>query len=139
VEGFLKNATMDYTPKTTSRLQNPMYHRLMDLKSAPRWKQDRDGGDVKNWHSYSIYAKTNKDIEMTVWNGKHPAEQNMTKHICKAGTRVRIWMVSSLFRDVGITDNLDLETSNGYDARVDADIDLTDYEFCLNPPAQNHP
>jgi hypothetical protein len=83
--------------------------------------------DLKDWYSYDIYAKTTKDLEMNVWNGIHPFEQNTTKHICKAGTKVRVWMVSR-FGDVGVTDNL--ENPKGYDVRgLDADIDLTDYEF----------
>jgi hypothetical protein len=83
--------------------------------------------DLKDWYSYDIYAKTTKDLEMNVWNGIHPVEQNTTKHICKAGTKVMVWMVSR-FGDVGVTDNL--ENPKGYDVRgLDADIDLTDYEF----------
>ncbi len=64
---------------------------------------------------------------MSVWNGIHPVEENTAKHICKAGTKVRVWMVSR-FGDVGVTDNL--ETPKGYDVRgLNADVDLIDYEF----------
>ena len=64
---------------------------------------------------------------MNVWNGTHPVAENTTKHICKAGTRVMVWMVSR-FGDVGVTDNL--ENPKGYNVRgLDADVDLTDYEF----------
>jgi len=85
------------------------------------------GFKKKDWHSFEIYAKTTKDLEMNVWNGKHPVKENTTKHICKKGTKVRVWMVSR-FGDVGVTDNI--ENPNGYDVRgLDADVDLTDYEF----------
>lgn len=81
----------------------------------------------KDWYDYNVYATTTKDIEMRVWNGNHPYDENVTTHVCRAGTRVRIWTVSR-FGDVGITDNL--ENPRGYDARgIDADNDLVDYEF----------
>lgn len=94
---------------------NPNYFKLWELKST------------QEWYKYKIYAKTTKDFEMHVWNGKHPVESNTTKYICNAGTKVIIWMVSR-FGDVGITD--DLIDPIGYNARgVNADLDLTDYEF----------
>lgn len=99
--------------KEFTRELNPNFFKLWDLK--------------KDWYSFEIYAKTTKDLEMNVWNGMHPVEENTTKHICKAGTKVRVWMVSR-FGDVGVTDNL--KNPKGYDVRgLDADIDLTDYEF----------
>ena len=118
-----------------TRDKNPMFFELWDLKHVKSLTNQCKHS--KDWYSYEIYAKTTKDVEMTVWNGNHPFEKNTTKHICKSGTRVRVWMVST-FGDVGVTDNL--ETPKGYEARgLDADADLTDYEFCLNAPAQNHP
>lgn len=111
--------------KELSREQNPNFFKLWDLKCVRSWMDDQK--HLKNWNSYKIYAKTTRDIEMNVWNGSHPVENNTSKHICKSGSRVRIWMVSR-FGDVGITDNL--ENPNGYDARgLDADEDLIDYEF----------
>lgn len=100
--------------KEISRQLNPNFFKLWDLKLE------------RSWYSQEIYAKTTRDLEMNVWNGKHPVDKNKDKHICKAGTKVKIWMVSR-FGDVGITDNL--ENPIGYAARVDPDIDLTDYEF----------
>lgn len=77
-----------------------------------------------HWYEKIITATTTKDFEMSVWNGTHPVEENSKKHICKAGTRVRVWMVSR-FGDAGITDNL--KDPHGYDCRgVDVDKDLTD-------------
>ncbi len=99
--------------------KNPNFFKLWDLKCE-------QSKLLKSWFSYEIYAKTTKDLEMSVWNGKHPVEENTSKHICKADTKVRVWMVSR-FGDVGITDNLD--NPKGYDIRVDADTDLKDYEF----------
>lgn len=81
------------------------------------------------WFDYEIYAKTTNDFIMRVWNGKHPVDENLTEHICKSGTKVRVWMVSR-FGDVGITDNLTNPT--GYDIRVDPDIDLKDFEIIKN-------
>lgn len=108
-----------------TREQNPNFFKLWDLKCVQRWNDEQK--HLKHWYSYDIYAKTIKDIEMRVWNGQHPVEQNTTNHICKAGTKVMVWMVSR-FGDVGITDNL--ENPTGYNVRgLDADTDLIDYEF----------
>jgi hypothetical protein len=86
--------------------------------------------DFGSWNKYEIYAKTTKDLEMSVWNGVHPVKENTNKHICKAGTKVRVWMISR-FGDVGVTDNL--INPKGYDVRgLDADTDLTNYEFLQN-------
>lgn len=63
-----------------------------------------------------LYGVLKKDAEMRVWNQKHPVEENTTKHVAPAGTKVRIWMVSR-FGDVGVTDNL--KNPHGYDARID--------------------
>lgn len=105
--------------------KNPNFMKLWALKSVQRWKDGME--HLKDWYSYEIYAKTTKDFEMSSWNGTHPVNENTTKHICKAGSRVRVWMVSR-FGDIGVTDNL--ETPKGYDVRgLDADVDLTDFEF----------
>jgi len=103
-----------------TRERNPNFFKLWDLMQQRHKK-------LKGWDSFEIYAKTTKDIEMDVWNGTHPVEGNTSTHVCKAGTKVRVWMVSR-FGDVGVTDNL--ENPKGYDARgLNADVDLTDYEF----------
>ena len=77
------------------------------------------------WWSLRITATLNRDVEMTVWNGKHPVDENTTKHTCFQGTPMRVWMVSR-FGDVGVTDNLD--DPSGYDARIDPS-DLSDWSF----------
>lgn len=101
--------------KEITRDQNPNFFKLWDLKCS------------QDWNKFEIYAKTTKDLEMNVWNGKHPVEENTTRHICKSGTKVRVWMVSR-FGDVGVTDNL--KNPKGYETRgLDADVDLIDYEF----------
>ena len=113
--------------KQITREENPAFFKLWDLKCVQRWKDEQK--HLKDWYSYEIYAKTTKDLTMNVWNGKHEpsVDANCKKHICKAGTRVRVWMVSR-FGDVGVTDNL--KNPKGYDVRgLDADADLTDYEF----------
>lgn len=74
--------------------------------------------------THKVYATLKVPVEMRVWNGKHPAEDNMPTHMAPAGTKVRIWTVSR-FGDVGITDNI--VDPNGYDARVSFDI-LKDFE-----------
>lgn len=116
--------------KEFTRKENPNFFKLWDLKCVQRWRDDQK--HLKDWYSYEIYAKTQKDLEMSVWNGTHQVDDNTTKHICKAGTKVRVCMVSR-FGDVGVTENL--ETPEGYDVRgLDADIDLADYEFLERVP-----
>lgn len=113
--------------KEFTREANPAFYRLWDLKCVQKWREDSIG--LKSWYDYEIYATTTKDLTMSVWNGNHhpSVEENCTKHICKSGTRVRVWMVSR-FGDVGVTDNL--TNTKGYDVRgLDADVDLIDYEF----------
>ena len=65
---------------------------------------------------FRITAVTTEDHKMNVWNGTHPVEGNSVEHICQAGTKVLVWMVSR-FGDVGITDNL--VDAHGYDVRID--------------------
>ena len=107
---------------------NPMFYRLLDLlcnhKTNMLHRENKE-----EWNDYDIYAITTRDLEMRVWNGNHHPSQeaNTTYHTCKAGTKVRIWMVSRM-GDTGVTDNL--VNPIGYDVRgVDADKDLTNYEF----------
>ena len=104
--------------------KSSIYEELMRLK-----------GDRFEWFNKIITATTKKDFEMNVWNGTHPVEENSKKHICKAGTRVRIWMVSR-FGDVGITDNL--KDSHGYDARIDVE-DLEDLDIQNVKPEPKKP
>lgn len=107
--------------------ENPAFDKLWALKSVQKWRDEQK--DKKGWYDFEIYAKTAKDLTMSVWNGSHnpSVEANTKEHICRAGTRVRVWMVSR-FGDVGVTDNL--KDPIGYNVRgLDADKDLTDYEF----------
>lgn len=90
--------------KNFSRESNPNFFKLFDLKCVKKWRNEDK--HLKDWYSYEIYATTTKDLEMNVWSGIHPVDENTKKHICKAGTRVRVWMVSR-FGDVGVTDNLE--------------------------------
>ncbi len=102
-----------------TRENSPMFFKLWDLKNSP------------DWWKHNIYAITTKDLTMTVWNGSHypSIEANEKTHICPAGTKVQVWMVSR-FGDAGVTDNL--VDPVGYNVRgLDADIDLKDYEFIL--------
>lgn len=116
---------MENEEKEFTRKENPKFFKLWDLKCVKKWQEGQR--HLRDWYDYEIYAKTTKEITMDVWNGKHPVENNCTKHICNAGTKVRVWMVSR-FGDVGVTDNL--KKPIGYDVRgLDADTDLTDYEF----------
>lgn len=111
-----------------TRENNPNFFKLWDLKCIQPWSDDQK--HLKNWYDFKIYAKTTKDLEMSVWNGIHPVDDNTTNYICKAGTKVQIWMVSK-FGDVGVTDNL--QNPIGYNIRgLNADSDLIDYEFISN-------
>lgn len=96
-------------------LLHPMFYKMWEMKAN------------HTWFNYEVYATTTKELEMCVWNGTHPVEKNTTRHLCPAGSRVRVWMVSR-FGDAGVTDNL--TNPKGYDIRgLDADKDLKDYEF----------
>ena len=65
-------------------------------------------------------AETTEPVEMHVWNGVHPVEENTKVHTAPAGTTVLV-TVYSRFGDVGIRDdNLD-PPSHGYYARVNPD------------------
>lgn len=78
------------------------------------------------WFDFHIFAKTNKEFIMNVWNGNHPVDENSSEHICPINTKVRIWMVSR-FCDVGITDNI--INPKSYDCRGVECEDLYDYEI----------
>lgn len=78
--------------KNFTREDNSNFFKLWDLKCVQRWRDEQK--HLKDWYSYEIYAITTKDLEMSVWNGIHPVNINTSKHICKAGTKVRVWMVS---------------------------------------------
>jgi len=103
-------------------METPIFDKLWEIKC-------RKLEDNINWFNYEIYAILTKDVEVVDWNSKHPYEDNITRRICKEGTKVRVWMVSR-FGDVGITDNL--INPNGYNIRgLNADTDLSNYEFIL--------
>lgn len=105
--------------------KNPNFFKLWELKNVRKFSEEQK--HLKSWYDYEIYAKTTRDLEMSSWNGKHPVDKNITNHVCKSGTKVRVWMVSR-FGDVGVTDNL--QNPKGYNIRgLDADVDLIDYEF----------
>ena len=96
-------------------------------------KNIMDNTRKPTWYDYVVTAKTKKDFIMDVWNGTHPVEKNSIQHICKAGTKVRIWMVSR-FGDAGITDIL--KNPIGYNCRgVDVDKDLED--ITLKPKSKS--
>jgi hypothetical protein len=89
----------------------------VETKIDPKW--------MLFWSNFHIFAKTNKEFKMNVWNGKHPVDKNSSVHICTINTKVIIWMVSR-FGDVGITDNL--INPKGYDCRIECE-DLYDWEI----------
>jgi len=71
------------------------------------------------WGKLKIEAETKEDIEMNVWSGKQPVDENISKHICKKGSKVLVTMASRM-GDIGITDNL--TNPNGYNTRVDISV-----------------
>lgn len=89
-----------------------------------------DSSALLLWNNFEVYAKIKRDFVMNVWNGKHPSSENYQQHICKAGSLVRIWMVSSQ-GDIGITDNL--VNPNGYRCRGVCVEELYDWEFMIPP------
>ena len=105
-----------------SKLTHDIFGQLWDLKC----------NDLK-WYTKSITAKVKIDVRMNVWNGTNPVKENTTTHTCKAGTKVRVWMVSR-FGDVGITDNL--VNPVGYSARVDPE-DIEDVIIEDLPPEEH--
>lgn len=61
------------------------------------------------------YVTTTEPLEMEEWNGKHPVEENTTRHTIPVGSTLKIVMVSR-FGDCGLTDKLD--AVNGYGLRL---------------------
>lgn len=111
----------------TEEKKYPNFNKLWTLKCNNTTRFTSPEKELKSWYDYEIYAKVNKDVEMSVWNQRHPVDENCTNHICKAGTKVRIWMVSR-FGDAGITDNL--INPVGYHTRgIEVDDDLYDIEL----------
>ena len=47
--------------KDFTRAENPAFFKLWDLNNIKRWKEEFKG--VKDWYSYTIYAKTTRDIK----------------------------------------------------------------------------
>lgn len=85
--------------------------------------------NTREWWKFNIETYSHKDIQMSVWNQKHPVEENITKHTTKAGIKLRVWMVSR-FGDVGVTDNL--INPIGYDARGFDPSDFYNWEITRN-------
>ncbi|MFA5366689.1 MAG: hypothetical protein WC333_02295 [Dehalococcoidia bacterium] len=108
------------------------FDELFNLKYPAEVEQDPTAMFL--WGRFEIHARTKKDFEMHVWNGTHPVEKNTTEHICKAGTKVRVWMVSRM-GDLGITDNL--KDPHGYDCRGVEAEDLYDWEFVRTSNGQS--
>jgi len=90
----------------------------VETKIDPKW--------MFFWSNFHIFAKTNKEFTMNVWNGIHPVDENSSEHICPINSKVRIWMVSRM-GDVGITDNF--INPKGYDCRGVETDDLYDWEI----------
>ena len=99
------------------------FDELFNLKYPAEVKDDP--AQIFFWNKFEIYAITKKDFKMMVWQG-HGKKPEFIDHICKAGTKVRVWMVSKM-GDIGITDNL--INPVGYDCRGIDNNDLYDWEF----------
>jgi len=97
---------------------------LFNLK-YPVESYDFESEHMMIWYKFQITATTLIDFPMNVWNG-HNAIPEYSKHICHAGTKVLIWMVSRM-GDISITDNL--INPVGYDCRGVEDFELTNWEF----------
>lgn len=67
-------------------------------------------------HDCVITAILKEDCEGSIWNQKHPVEENLTPIILQKDSKVRINMVSRL-GDIGITNELDKQF--GYISRID--------------------
>lgn len=78
------------------------------------WRRKHANEGLDSWMG-AVVAELAQDVQMHVWNGKHPVDANTTAHTAKKGTTVLIWMMSRL-GDIGITDRMD---AHGYDVRVD--------------------
>jgi hypothetical protein len=73
------------------------------------------------------FVTTTKDLTLKKWNGKHPPEENMKACPVKAGSTLKVVMVSRL-GDFGLTD--DLTADYGYHLRLDwTDPAITDLRF----------
>lgn len=123
---FVKDCQLAVSKQVINR-DTLSFEELFNLKYPVEVKETPSA--MSFWYKFTIYAKTKKDFTMSVWNGKYPVDQNINKHICEAGNKVRVWMVSRL-GDIGITDNLD--NPNGYDCRGVKIDDLYDWEIIKN-------
>ena len=64
-----------------------------------------------------LYATTTEAVEMRIWNGKEPIEQNIEKRVIPAGTRVLVNAISKT-GSVGIRNEHLFPPSVGYYALV---------------------
>jgi hypothetical protein len=78
------------------------------------------------------HATLLRDVEMHVWDGKHPVGEHMKTHVAKTGTRVLITVFSGLghlcIRDFKIDD-----LTHGYYSAVEIN-DVTDVVLKSPPP-----
>lgn len=83
-------------PNTEEEL-SPMFYKLWGLMRANITNLSKKENNPY-WRDYEIFAITTRDLEMNVWNGKHDpsVEANCKKHICKSGTKVRVWMLTKI-------------------------------------------
>lgn len=83
----------------------------------------------RKWWEFNVDTHCKEDILMQVWNKKHPIEDNIKNHVCKAGNRIKVWTVSR-FGDICVTDNFINPT--GYDARGIDIKNLYNWEITRN-------
>ena len=120
---FVERCKQIAVGKTVKR-KKILFKELYNLK-YPAESLDFESEHRMIWYKFQITATTLKDFPMKVWNG-HNAIPEYTEHICPAGTKVLIWMVSRM-GDIGITDNL--TNPKGYDCRGVEEFELTNWEF----------
>ena len=85
------------------------------------WKRKGDGREMFAHGTLLV------DRPASRWNGNHPVEENSTKYVISAGTKVLITMISR-FGHVGIRDyNID-EEAHGYVASAQPEM-LKDLSF----------
>ena len=80
-----------------TREKNPAFFKMWDIMCV-KYKYGEDNSKKKFWNSYEIYAKTTKDISMSVWNGNHHPTVEANIHPMKFSTLLKSESINGITR-----------------------------------------